>query len=98
MIESLCPGDRERLADLVKLVVGAAAPEIIKCVAASRDGVRVEAIGDLLSVEPAPLRDYRKELWIASYLATRQFAIATDAVVVANESIDNFDAKFGGSA
>ena len=95
MIDTLTPGDRERLADLVKLVVGAAAPEIIKCVAVSRGGVRVEAIGDVLSVEPATV-DHRKGLWCAVFTNTLEtFPNDIDrAMNTADGVVELFDLRF----
>jgi hypothetical protein len=80
MIDALTPGDRERLVDLVKLIVGAAAPEIIKVVAASREGVSVHAVGELLSIEPTGQRDYRKEVWIKAFMLARRASDADDAL------------------
>lgn len=94
----LTPEERAQLVDLVKLVVGAAAPEIAKAIIDARpaDLFGEFVPGQLMSLEPGPepIRDYRKELWVRVIASRPECYGMEGAAKVADMALAEFDARF----
>ncbi len=90
----MTPEDREEVADVAKMIVEAATPLIIKAIVTAREGVVVHAVSELLSAEPAGMRDYRKELWIKAFIAAESRKFSSEAAAFADRIVALFDARF----
>lgn len=105
------PEDRALIAEMAgeiaKSMIAAVTPDFIKMIATARSDARVTAIGNLLSVEPMMAgtlevletpqqRDYRKECWIAAYIAglAAPVPFADGCEALANDALAEFDKTF----
>ncbi len=75
-MSNLTPEERtvvvDLAADIAKAMLAAAAPEIMKLIAAAQPNMQFLQAGELSVLEPfdpIPVRDYAKEAWIAAYVA-----------------------------
>jgi hypothetical protein len=95
MSERLTEDQLDDLRTVVQVICDVVAPVILKASAMQAPHGGVSMLGEALCIEPVPPRDYRKELWIATYSAVRpQCIISSGARDLANQAVDEFDAVF----
>lgn len=77
----------DEMKEVAQIIADIVAPAILKCIAAAQPGVTM--LGDRMTTEPA--RDYRKEVWIAGFLAPQ---VRTDRDEYADALLEAFDKRF----